>query len=408
MPIQNKDTTAASVPTPPAGSTTLFTEAGDLKSKNDAGVVVTIGTGGTVTSVSSGSGLTGGPITTTGTISLDTASIASLASADTALQSGDNITELTNDAAYTTDTGTVTSVGISSSGTITVGGTPVTTSGTLTVDLPTTAVTPASYTYSSITVDAYGRITAASSGTAPSATPPAGSNTEIQFNNSGAFGASSSLTFDSATSTLGLGNGVKITGAFNDATNSPYFQANAGTDTRLRVRAPTATATGQANLFAIGSSDPANSSFVLLRSTGDNTSTTGPRILWGNNSGNVDQNETRSLSFFTRPAGSYIAVATINPGTSAVASTDLVRKSDLDAAKAPKYEIATATAAQTVFNTTLTTTANGSGKAFLQVFVNGVKQVEGGGYAYTVTGTTQITFNAGLVGGEAVEFYAFN
>jgi hypothetical protein len=45
------------------------------------------GGGGTVTSVGSGTGLTGGPITTSGTIALSSASIAALALATTALQS---------------------------------------------------------------------------------------------------------------------------------------------------------------------------------------------------------------------------------------------------------------------------------------------------------------------------------
>ena len=52
MPIQNKDTLAASVPTPPLGSTTLFTDAGLLRTKDDTGTVITLAAGGTVTGVS--------------------------------------------------------------------------------------------------------------------------------------------------------------------------------------------------------------------------------------------------------------------------------------------------------------------------------------------------------------------
>jgi hypothetical protein len=63
---------------------------------------------------------------------------------------------------------------------------------------------------------------------------------------------------------------------------------------------------------------------------------------------------------------------------------------------APAYEEFVATASQTVFNTTLSTIAMGSGKAYLQVFVNGVFQQEGATKQFTVTGANQITFNTGV------------
>lgn len=98
-------------------------------------------------------------------------------------------------------TGTVTSIGLSTDASyLTIGSSPVTTSGVITAnkttgltanqfvgtpngapgtadlrslvaaDLPNTAVTPGAYTYSSITVDAQGRLTSASSGAAPTGT----------------------------------------------------------------------------------------------------------------------------------------------------------------------------------------------------------------------------------------------
>ena len=62
---------------------------------------------------------------------------------------------------------------------------------------------------------------------------------------------------------------------------------------------------------------------------------------------------------------------------------------------APNYQEFSATASQTIFNTTVNTVAKASGKSYLQVFVNGIFQQEGATKQYTVTGANQVTFNVG-------------
>jgi microcystin-dependent protein len=95
---------------------------------------------GTVTSVATGGGLTGGPITTTGTIShADTSSQASVNNSgrtfiqDITLDTYGHVTAITSATDADTFTGTVTSVNLTAGTGVSVSGGPVTTSGSITV-----------------------------------------------------------------------------------------------------------------------------------------------------------------------------------------------------------------------------------------------------------------------------------
>lgn len=103
------------------------------------------------------------------------------------------------------------------------------------------------------------------------------------------------------------------------------------------------------------------------------------------------------------------AVTFVAPGTSGnvLTSNGTTWTSTAIPTQAPDYEEFVASAAQTVFNTTLTTTAKAAGKAYLQIFVNGIFQQEGATKEYTVTGATQITFNAGLALNDDVVIYSY-
>ena len=112
-----------------------------------------------VTSITAGTGLTGGTITTTGTIALDTSGVTAGTYQGITVDAYGRVTSA-SDMGYTDNTGTVTSVGITNGGGLTISGSPITTSGSITVGHTNSVTAQTTQAVYPIKIDANGHISA--------------------------------------------------------------------------------------------------------------------------------------------------------------------------------------------------------------------------------------------------------